>query len=87
MEILETILKNDLPQEFTGLYEHKHMSNTMSNRFESIDENKSRWIADVEYTRFSGLIPKLLASLFPGMFKKQTQKWLSQFKVFAENKK
>jgi len=28
---------------------------------------------------------KMMAFLMPGMFKKQTQKWLNQFKEFAEN--
>ena len=84
MEITETIILNDIPRSFVGLYEHKHMTNTMINKFEVLTENKTRWSATIEYTRFSGILPKLLGLLFPKMFQKQTQKWLDQFKEFAE---
>lgn len=29
-------------------------------------------------------MPKLMAILFPGIFKKQGEKWMRQFKEFAE---
>jgi len=29
LELVETILTNNLPDEFLALYEHKHMTNTM----------------------------------------------------------
>ena len=83
--LTETILVNDLPDEFTGKYEAKEMVNTMKNTFHIISENKTRWNAEIEYTEFRGFIPKLMAKLMPGMFKKQVQKWLNQFKSFAEN--
>ena len=31
-------------------------------------------------------MPRLMATLMPGMFKRQTQKWLDQFKVFSESR-
>jgi len=40
---------------------------------------------EIEYTRFNGIMPKIMAFLMPGVFKKQTQKWLDQFKMFTEN--
>ena len=83
--LTETILVNDLPDEFTGKYEAKEMVNTMKNTFHIISENKTRWNAEIEYTEFRGFMPKLMAKLMPGMFKKQVQKWLNQFKSFAEN--
>ena len=85
MEITETILVSNLPEEFTGRYEHIHMVNTMKNTFTALNENQTRWEADVEYTKFNGFVPKLMAFLFPGIFKKQVQKWLYQFKAFAES--
>lgn len=84
MELIETIHSKNLPHEFSGTYEHKHMVNTMTNRFTSLGSNKTKWEAELEYTKLIGFVPKVMAWLFPGMFKKQTQKWLDQFKTFAE---
>lgn len=87
MELKETILTNNLPQEKKALYEHIHMSNTQTTKFEKIDEDHTRLISEVEYTQFNGFMPKMMGKLFPGMFKKQSQKWLDQFKAFAEANK
>lgn len=84
MVLEETILENNLPDEFTGRYETKEMVNTMKNQFTAISDKKTRWDAELEYTEFQGFMPILMAKLMPGMFKKQTQKWLNQFKSFAE---
>ncbi|MDP8208624.1 MAG: SRPBCC family protein [Candidatus Electryonea clarkiae] len=87
IELIETIKVKNLPQEFIGTYEATSMVNTMSNRFTALGENRSRYDAEIEYTRFNGFLPKMMALLMPGVFKKQTQKWLNQFKVFAEKEK
>ncbi|MDG1477707.1 MAG: SRPBCC family protein [Vicingaceae bacterium] len=84
MELIETIITNNLPTDKKALYEHIHMTNTQTTRFESINKNKTLYISEVEYTKFNGFAPKLMAKLFPSMFKKQSQKWMNQFKVFAE---
>lgn len=84
IELTETILVKNLPQEMTALYEHKQMDNTMTNRFTPVNDSSTRWTAEINYTRLNGIVPRLMASLFPGMFKKQTQKWLENFKQFAE---
>lgn len=85
MELIETILTNNLPHEKKGLYEHVHMTNTQTTRFEPISDHKTRYISEVEYTKFNGFIPNLMARFFPGMFRKQSQKWMNQFKAFAES--
>jgi hypothetical protein len=85
MEILETIKVKNLPEEMTCVYEHIHMVNTMTTRFKEISPNKTKYEAEIEYTKFIGFVPKLMAFLMPGVFKKQTQKWLNQFKAFAES--
>ena len=82
----ETVIVNNLPEEFTGRYEAKEMVNTMKNSFSSKSDNSTIWTAEIEYSEFRGFIPKLMSKLMPGMFKKQTQKWLDQFKTFAESK-
>lgn len=84
LELLETVIANYLPNELKAKYEHTHMTNTLTTRFKSVSEHKTEYIAEIEYTKFNGFMPKLMAFLFPGMFKRQTQKWLNQFKRFAE---
>ena len=88
MELIETITVRNPPYEFSATYEHEHMVNTMTNRFTSLDAKTTRWEAVLDYTRFNGFMPRLMATLMPGMFKfkRQTQKWLDQFKVFSESR-
>jgi hypothetical protein len=83
MELIETVLVRD-QNRFKGLYEHTHMVNTMDNRFTSLSETKTRWDVEIDYTKFNGIIPKLMALLMPGLFRRQVEKWLVQFKTFAE---
>ena len=84
IELIETIEVKTLPKEFTALYETSAMVNTMTTRFISLDENCTRYEADIHYKRFNGIMPKLMATFMPGMFKRQVQKWMDQFKVIAE---
>ncbi|MFK8104748.1 MAG: SRPBCC family protein [Saprospiraceae bacterium] len=84
IELIETILSMNLPTEKLALYEHIHMTNTQASRFESLTNGKTRYVSEVEYLKFNGLMIKLMAKLFPGKFKAQSQKWMNQFKAFAE---
>lgn len=84
IELLETILESNLPHEKTALYEHKHMTNTQTTRFKELGDNRTQYLSEVEYTQFNGFMIKLMARMFPGKFKEQSQKWLNQFKEFAE---
>ena len=84
MELKETVLSNDLPNSFNGLYEHKHMDNTMQSTFVALNDHQTRYTADIHYTRIAWVMPRLMTIVFPNMFKKQTQKWLYSFKEFAE---
>lgn len=56
----------------------------MKNRYTSLGTNQTKYDVEIEYTRFNGLLPKMMAIFKAGVFKKQTQKWLDQFKVFVE---
>ncbi|MCP4441253.1 MAG: SRPBCC family protein [Aureispira sp.] len=85
LELLETILVSDLPNEKTAIYEHIHMTNTQTSQFKALTENKTEYISEVEYTQFNGFLPKVMSILFPGKFKKQSKKWMVQFKNFAES--
>lgn len=84
MEITETIIKNNLPESFEGFYHHKHMDNTLRTSFIKLDDNRTRYEAEGEYTRISWVMPRLMAILFPGMFRKQVYKWMENFKNFVE---
>lgn len=84
IELIETILVSNLPNKKTALYEHIHMTNTQTSHFEALENNKTRYTSEVEYTQFNGLMIKLMAKLFPSKFKAQSQKWMEQFKDFVE---
>jgi uncharacterized membrane protein len=86
MELHETIIVNDFPKEFKGKYEAKTMVNLMTNKFSSIHDNQTKYDSEIEYLEFRGIMPKLMAFFMPGVFKKQVQKWMNQFKAFAESK-
>ena len=83
--LTETIIYKNLPFELDALYEHENMVNTLANRFISLEENKTRYEAQVEYMKFIGFVPNIIARLMPGIFKRQTQKWINSFKAFAES--
>ncbi len=84
LELIETITARNLPHEISGLYEHIHMVNTMKNCFTVLEKNKTRYDAEIEYTKFNGVVPSLMAFFMPGVFKRQVQNTLEQFKAFAE---
>lgn len=84
MELTETILVNNLPDSFEGFYHHKHMDNTMKTSFIAIDENTTKYVTEVEYVAFRGFMPKMLGLFFKGMFRKQGEKWMVNFKNFVE---
>lgn len=86
IELIETIITNNLPIEKTALYEHIHMTNTQTSRFEAQGAHQTRYTSEVVYLQFNGLMIKLMAKLFPGKFKGQSEKWMQQFKNFVEKK-
>ncbi len=85
MELTETIIANRLPESFESSYHHKHMDNLMKCKFIVLDVNRTKYEYEFEYTRISWLMPKLMAILFPSMYRKQGEKWMRQFKDFVEN--
>lgn len=48
MELTETVQKSDLPHSFKVLIEHKQMCNTMDSKFTKVDENTTRWTAEID---------------------------------------
>jgi len=83
VEMIETILTRDLPDEFSGTYDAKGVHNIVRNFF--YDEGETtRWVLDSDF-RFHGMM-RLMSLVMPGsMFKKQTRQTMEAFKKFAES--
>lgn len=60
------------------------MDNTMKCNFTALGDKKTKYEFEYEYTRINWIMPKLMAILFPSMYRKPAEKWLRQFKEFAE---
>ena len=82
IEMIETVTIRNLPDEFSGTYEAKGVYNVVKNKFIPISENKTKYITEQEF-HFNGIM-KLMGFLMPGVFKKQSMKYLNDFKKFAE---
>ncbi len=84
MELIETITANRLPDTFEAHYHHIHMDNTMKCSFIALDDHKTRYEYEFEYTRINWFMPKLMAILFPNAYKKPAEKWMNNFKALVE---
>ena len=82
IEMIETITVKNLPTEFSGTYDANGVHNIVKNFFTVIDENKTLYKTDQEF-QFTGFM-KLIGFLFPSAFKKQSKKYLIDFKAFVE---
>jgi len=82
IEMTETIKERNLPEVFGATYETNGVLNIQNNHFVSLGPDKTKYISENEF-RFTGLM-KFLSPLMKEAFKKQTLKYLKQFKAFAE---
>ena len=83
VEMIETITKRNLPDEFAGTYDAKGVHNIVDNTFIEISDSKTKWVAYQEF-QMKGMM-KIIAFIMPGAFKKQSMKYMKDFKAFAEN--
>lgn len=83
IEMTETIDRRREPEEFVGHYETTHGTNTVSNRFESLGRDQTRWVVAAEF-QFRGLVRRLLSLLLRGMFRQRLQADLSRFQQRLE---
>ena len=83
MDMTETISRNDLPEGVDQIYETSGVYNKNINTFIEVDKTKTRWVQEniFEFEKFP---MKLLGTLMPGAFKKQSQKYMADFKRFAQ---
>jgi len=84
VEMVETVTVRDLPDEFSGTYDAKGVHNVVSNHFTVAGPNgqATRWSMTTEF-QCKGFM-RLMTWLMPGAFKRQTMKFLTNFKNFAE---
>lgn len=84
MELVETIVSNQLPHCIEATYHHKHMDNTMKCVFTALDAQRTRYEYYVAYTRIDWIMPRLFSILFPSMYTKPGERWMKNFKTFVE---
>ncbi len=82
IELTETITKREFPEKFEGKYEWGGGWNTLKNQFIELGENKTVWISETEM-HMKGMM-KLIGWIMPGSFKKNSYKFMENFKAFAE---
>ncbi|MFC2107686.1 SRPBCC family protein [Bacteroidota bacterium] len=82
IEYVETVVKKDLPHKYYGIYEADGIWNGVRNHFHKVNNNKTMWKSYQEF-KFKGKM-KITAILSPGTFKKQSQKNMELFKLYAE---
>ena len=82
VDMIETIISRNLPEEFSATYEAKGVWNEVCNYFYETNPNSTKWVTENEF-RFSGFM-KIIGSLMPGAFKKQSFQYMELFKAFAE---
>ncbi len=84
MKMLEKVLINNLPKSYKVSYEVNGVYNEVDNQFESLGPETTRYTTDNLF-QFKGIM-KIMAFLMKGAFKKQSLKYLNDFKKFVENK-
>ena len=86
MELIETVTVRNLPKEFSGTYEAangKGALNIVRNEFVKLSPTKTKYISESEF-QFKGFMV-VVAALMKGAFKKQSLKYITNFKNFAES--
>ncbi|GEQ86725.1 hypothetical protein ULMS_22330 [Patiriisocius marinistellae] len=84
MTMTETIIKNNFPSEFHASYDTGTAKNIQKNYFTAIDKNTTQWLSESQFI-FNNFMMKAMGFLMPKAFKKQSQKYLNDFKNFVEN--
>ncbi|MBT8271714.1 MAG: SRPBCC family protein [Bacteroidia bacterium] len=83
LEMTETITRNDFPEAFSATYDTRGMRNLQENTFEETSEGRTIWASKNEFIPSSFAL-RIMTILMPRAFKKQTRRYLIDFKNFAE---
>lgn len=84
MTLIETITKQNFPEEFHATYSTKGVRNIQQNYFTETSEGFTKWICKNEFQPTSFAMNAMLFFM-PKAFKKQTKKYMTNFKNFVEN--
>ena len=84
MTLIETILETNMPHKMLAEYKSKGVKNIQINTFKATNDGKTIWESNNEFM-FEGFGMKMLGFLMPATFKKQSLKYMRDFKKFAEN--
>lgn len=82
LEMIETITKRNLPDEFHGIYQARGVYNEMYNYFSETDSGNTVW-QTVSVFRFRGLMA-LMSPFMKAAFTNNTLLNMERFKSFAE---
>lgn len=82
IEMIETITERDLPRVFSGYYEANGVYNEVRNFFVAKDANTTTYSTEQLFNFKGGM--KIIGWLFPKAFRKQSMKYLQDFKTFVE---
>jgi len=83
INMLETITAVNFPENFSAIYEADNVWNEAQNSFIALSDSSTRW--KVQHTfKFSSWVLRIVGYLIPSMFKKQSYKYMVDFKAFAE---
>ena len=83
VDMIETITERNLPAIFSATYEAQGVWNLVVNRFQE-KEGKTIWETEHEF-RFTTIFMKIMGFFMPGAFKKQSYKYMVDFKEYVEN--
>ena len=82
MDMIETIVERNFPDEFSGTYDAQGVHNIVRNYFYDQGDT-TRWVLDTEF-QFHGYMRILSIFMPASMFRKQTRSSMEAFKAFAE---
>ena len=83
MELVETITHKKAPYEFHATYKTKGIHNIQENFFEQTSDGHTKWTSKSEFMPLN-LMMRIMTAIMPRTFKKQSKKYLQDFKSFAE---
>ncbi len=84
MELVETIIKREMPHEFHASYDTNGMQMINHNYFTATDDGHTKWVSETEAVT-TNFFYKALMFLVPGMFKKNSVKLMKALKAFVED--
>ncbi|MHA7306187.1 SRPBCC family protein [Arthrobacter sp. TMN-49] len=82
LEMVETIVRRELPDHFDATYDANGVHNICANQFIDIDGASTQWVAHNIF-ELKGFM-KVVGALFGASFRKESYKSMQAFKTFAE---